>query len=63
MGDDNDTPNLARIVEGVRGRWNIDPAKLLLTGMSDGTFCYVSALGRGSPFTHLAPVWQRFIPC
>ena len=25
MGDDADTPNLARILEFVRGRWNIDP--------------------------------------
>ena len=38
-------------------RWNVDPARLLLTGMSDGgTFCYVAGLERGSPFTHLAPV-------
>jgi len=63
MGDDNDTPNLARIVEGVRGRWNVDPERLLLTGMSDGgTFCYVSALDRSSPFTHLAPVSATFHP-
>ncbi len=63
MGDDNDTPNLARIVEGVRGRWNIDPERILLTGMSDGgTFCYVSALDGASPFTHLAPVCATFHP-
>jgi phospholipase/carboxylesterase len=64
MGDDNDTPNLARIVSQVRETWNIDPDRLLLTGMSDGgTFCYVSALDRGSPFTHLAPVSRRSIRC
>lgn len=63
MGDDNDTPNLARIVATVREKWNIDPKRLLLTGMSDGgTFCYVSALDVGSPFTHLAPVSATFHP-
>ncbi|MCF2523430.1 phospholipase [Bradyrhizobium sp. G127] len=63
MGDDNDTPNLARIVAQVRETWNIDPDRLLLTGMSDGgTFCYVSALDGASPFTHLAPVSATFHP-
>jgi phospholipase/carboxylesterase len=47
----------------VRSRWNIDPTKLLLTGMSDGgTFCYVTGLERASPFTHLAPVAATFHP-
>jgi phospholipase/carboxylesterase len=63
MGEDIDTPNLARILDLVRSRWNIDPAKLLLTGMSDGgTFCYVAGLEHGSPFTHLAPVAATFHP-
>lgn len=63
MGDDNDTPNLAHIVAQIRERWTIDPGRMLLTGMSDGgTFCYVSALGSGSPFTHLAPVSATFHP-
>lgn len=63
MGDDNDTPNLARIITQVREKWNIDPKRLLLTGMSDGgTFCYVSALDSGSPFTHLGPVSATFHP-
>ncbi len=63
MGDDNDTPNLARIVEQVSAKWTIDPQRKLLTGMSDGgTFCYVSALDNGSPFTHLAPVSATFHP-
>src|SRR5580700_9036753 len=35
MGEDTDTENLGRILERVRGRWNIDPSRLLLTGMSD----------------------------
>jgi phospholipase/carboxylesterase len=63
MGDDADTPNLSRILDAVRTRWNIDPTKLLLTGMSDGgTFCYVTGLESGSPFTHLAPVAATFHP-
>jgi phospholipase/carboxylesterase len=63
MGEDTDTPNLARILDAVRGRWNIDSARLLLTGMSDGgTFCYVAGLENASPFTHLAPVAATFHP-
>jgi phospholipase/carboxylesterase len=63
MGEDADTANLARILESVRSRWNIDPAKLLLTGMSDGgTFSYVTGLEAASPFTHLAPIAATFHP-
>ena len=63
MGPDRDTPNLARILELVGGRWNLDPERRLLTGMSDGgTFSYVSGLEAGSPFTHLAPIAAAFHP-
>lgn len=63
MDEDKDSPNLAHIVEFVRGRWNVDTSKMLLTGMSDGgTFSYVTGLGSGSPFTHLAPVSASFHP-
>jgi phospholipase/carboxylesterase len=63
MGEDVDTPNLARILETVRSRWNIDSKRLLLTGMSDGgTFSYVTGLEGTSPFTHLAPVSATFHP-
>lgn len=63
MGEDIDTPNLMRMLEQVRSRWNIDATKMLLTGMSDGgTFCYVSGLESASPFTHLAPVSATFHP-
>ena len=63
MGDDTDTPNLARILADIRARYRIDPARLLLTGMSDGgTFCYVSGLLPDSPFTHLAPCAASFHP-
>ena len=63
MGGDADTPNLARILDAVRSRCNIDSSRLLLTGMSDGgTFCYVTGLERTCPFTHLAPVSATFHP-
>jgi phospholipase/carboxylesterase len=63
MGDDRDTPNLARMLEAVRSRWNVDAGRLLLTGMSNGgTFTYVSGLEAASPFTHLAPVSAAFHP-
>jgi len=62
-GDDVDTPNILRILEFVRSEWSVDPARLLLTGMSDGgTFTYVSGLEAASPFTHLAPVSAAFHP-
>jgi phospholipase/carboxylesterase len=63
MGEDADTANLARILDSVRSRFNIDPKRLLLTGMSDGgTFSYVTGLEPASPFTHLAPVAATFHP-
>jgi len=63
MGEDADTANLARILDSVRSRFNIDSKKLLLTGMSDGgTFSYVTGLEAASPFTHLAPVAATFHP-
>jgi phospholipase/carboxylesterase len=62
-GDDPDTPNLARILDSIRTSWNVDPTRLLLTGMSDGgAFTYVSGLEPESPFTHLAPVSAAFHP-
>jgi phospholipase/carboxylesterase len=63
MGEDGDTPNLDRILGSVRSRWNIDPNRMLLSGMSDGgTFCYVTGLEETSLFTHLAPVAATFHP-
>ena len=63
QGPDIDTPNLMRILAGASRVWNLDPARLLLTGMSDGgTFAYVSGLVDTSPFTHLAPVSAAFHP-
>ena len=63
MGDDTDTPNLMRMLETVRSRYNVDPKRMLMTGLSDGgTFCWVSGLDSASPFTHLAPVAATFHP-
>lgn len=63
QGDDRDTPNLSRMLDGVRRQWNVDPTRMLLSGMSDGgTFSYVSGLEPGSPFTHLAPAASAFHP-
>lgn len=62
-GEDVDTPNLMQLLAQVRSLWNVDPRRILLTGMSDGgTFSYVSGLAAGSPFTHLAPVAGAFHP-
>lgn len=62
-GPDVDSPNIARIVAFVQGRWNIDARRLLLTGMSDGgSFTLLSGLQGGSPFTHLAPFAAGFHP-
>jgi len=62
-GPDLDTPNLMRVLDLVRGRWNIDPRRLLLTGMSDGgSFTLLSGLRGDSPFTHLAPCAAGFHP-
>ncbi|MCY4095112.1 MAG: phospholipase [Gammaproteobacteria bacterium] len=63
MGPDQDSPNLHRILDSVRGIVNIDDTRLLLTGMSDGgTFTYVSGCTDDSPFTHLAPCSASFHP-
>jgi phospholipase/carboxylesterase len=62
-GEDADTPNLHRMLAFIRSTWSIDPARMLLTGMSDGgTFTYVSGLQEDAPFTHLAPVSAAFHP-
>jgi phospholipase/carboxylesterase len=51
------------MIEYVRAHWPVDPARILLTGMSDGaTFSWVCGLRDGTPFTHLAPVSGTFHP-
>ena len=63
MEPEIDSQNLGQILARVRDRWNVDPAHMLLTGMSDGgTFTLLSGLADDSPFTHLAPVAASFHP-
>jgi len=63
MGPDVDSANLDAIVDWVRGRWQVDASRILLTGMSDGgTFSYLSGLRSDAPFTHLAPIAASFHP-
>ena len=62
-GPDVDSPHIQQVLDAVRARWNIDPAHMLLTGMSDGgTFTLLSGLQDASPFTHLAPFAAGFHP-
>jgi phospholipase/carboxylesterase len=63
MNPEIDSGNLDTILGRVRSRWNVDPAHMLLTGMSDGgTFTLLSGLDEDSPFTHLAPAAASFHP-
>lgn len=56
MEPEQDSASLARMMAHVSERWNVESARILLTGMSDGgTFTYLAGLA-GGPFTHLAPV-------
>jgi phospholipase/carboxylesterase len=63
MEPELDGPNIDRMLDQVAVDWNIDPSRMLLTGMSDGgTFTYVLGLRGGCRFTHLAPVAAAFHP-
>jgi phospholipase/carboxylesterase len=63
MDPDVDTGSLLEVVDHVRTHWDVDPDRMLLTGMSDGgTFSYVAGLRDDSPFTHLAPISAAFHP-
>ena len=63
MEPEVDGPNIDRMVDQVSSDWNVDRAKMLLTGMSDGgTFTYVLGLRSDCRFTHLAPVAAAFHP-
>ena len=63
MEPELDGPNIDHMVEQVGSDWNLDPARQLLTGMSDGgTFTYVLGLRGDCRFTHLAPVAAVFHP-
>jgi phospholipase/carboxylesterase len=63
MEPGTDTGRLHTILATVQARWPIDPARMLLTGMSDGgTFTLLAGLSEDSPFTHLAPAAAAFHP-
>jgi phospholipase/carboxylesterase len=63
MDPGDDAARLAEIVAFAQATWRIDPARILLTGMSDGgTFSYAAGLRADAPFTHLAPVAAAFHP-
>lgn len=48
---------LRGMVEWIASKWQVDPERVLLTGLSDGaTMTLLVGLGVDSPFTHLAPV-------
>lgn len=56
QGPDVDAGALDRMLDFVAGRWNVDPDRRLLTGLSDGaTYTLLHGLRPDSPFTHLAP--------
>jgi len=58
-----DHNHLSGLVERVSQQWNVDPERILLTGMSDGgTFTLLSGLQSDSFATHLAPVSGTFHP-
>jgi len=55
-GQDVDAEGLGEMVASVAGRYPVDRARVLLTGMSDGaTYALLCGLRDGMPFTHLAP--------
>jgi len=63
MDPDDDGANIERMVGEIGERWNLDPSRHLLTGMSDGgTHAYVLGLRAGCRFTHLAPIAAAFHP-
>ncbi len=55
MGEEHDLEPLTAVVRELMGLWQIDPAHVLLTGMSDGgTYALMAGLQEDSPFSHLA---------
>lgn len=55
-GEDVDAPRLRAAVAEVAATYAVDPARVLLTGMSDGaTYALLTGLAEEGPFTHLAP--------
>jgi len=56
-GPDHDAAALAAMVRAVCERWQVDPHRILLTGLSDGaTYTLLGGLREDMPFTAFAPV-------
>jgi phospholipase/carboxylesterase len=57
MGEDVDGEPVRSAVEKTRRSYNVDPYRILLTGISDGgTYAFRCGLREKTPFTHLAPI-------
>jgi phospholipase/carboxylesterase len=62
-GEDVDVGSLYELIATVTARYAVDPARVLLTGMSDGaTYTLVAGLYEDRPFTHLAPACGTLHP-
>ncbi|MBW1813133.1 MAG: phospholipase, partial [Deltaproteobacteria bacterium] len=58
-----DGTTLYKMLDQVRSNWNVDPNRILLTGISDGgTFALVCSLQKDSPFTAFAPIASTLPP-
>jgi phospholipase/carboxylesterase len=56
-GPDVDAPALASMLSYVQKNWQVDPERILLTGLSDGaTYALLHGLREESPYTVLAPI-------
>jgi phospholipase/carboxylesterase len=52
-----DAASLNRMLEQISGSYNVNPDRILLTGISDGgTYAMLLSIVHQSPFTHYAPV-------
>jgi phospholipase/carboxylesterase len=60
---ENDIAHINAALELIRSQWNVQPDRMLLTGISDGgTFTLLSGVLEDSPFSHLAPIAASFDP-
>jgi phospholipase/carboxylesterase len=60
---ENDIAHINAALELIRSQWNVQPDRMLLTGISDGgTFTLLSGVMEDSPFSHLAPIAASFDP-
>lgn len=60
---DEDGPRLDGQIDWVAGRWPVDRARILLTGLSDGaTYSMLHGIRDDAPWTALAPISGAFHP-